>query len=217
MAYRARMRLTQELSQLIFPTRCFGCNRIGLAICSDCRSEWHPHYYLTHVSSLKVHSAVVYSPTARKILLAAKENGIHAADNLIIDSIIHVLSMANFTGSNIFLVPIPSSSMSKRRRGRSFVVDIVERIAQQTSLPMNNSLHLIRPVRDQSRLRAVQRSLNVDGAMSLKPGVIPRADLVLIDDVVTTGATLREAARALTAAGCHVIGSVTACVAQPLR
>jgi len=160
---------------------------------------------------------VIYSPTARKILLAAKENGINGADHLIMDSIIHVLSKANFMGLNIALVPIPSSAVSQRRRGRSFVVDIVERISQQTSLPMSNSLHLIRPVRDQSGLRAMQRSLNVEGAMHLKSGVIPRADLVLIDDVVTTGATLREAARALTAAGCHVIGSVTACVAQPLR
>ena len=201
------MRALHELGQLIFPTRCFGCNEIGLSICSLCRSEWHPHYYLTHVASLKVHSAILYSPTASKILLAAKENGIRGADNLIIKAIIHVLEKADFTD---FI-------MAKRRRGRAFIVDIVDQIAQQTSLPIINALELVRPVRDQSGLHILERSKNMSRAMRLRPGVIPRADLLLIDDVVTTGATLHEAARALRAAGAHVIGSVTACVAQPLR
>ena len=133
------------------------------------------------------------------------------------ESIIHVLSQADFSDLDIALVPIPSSLLSKRRRGRGFIIDIVGQIAQQTSLPVINALELARPVRDQSGLHSAQRAKNMNGAMRLRAGVIPRADLVLIDDVVTTGATLREAARALTAAGCHVVGSVTACVAQPLR
>ena len=48
-------------------------------------------------------------------------------------------------------------------------------------------------------------------------GVRAGEKVILVDDVVTTGATLREAARALSGEGFHVIGSVTACVAQPLR
>ena len=211
------MHVIHELGQLIFPIRCFGCNKIGLSICSTCRREWHPHYYLRHIASLKVHSAIIYSPTASKILLAAKENGIKGADALIVESIIHVLSQADFSDLDIALVPIPSSLLAKRRRGRGFIIDIVGQIAQQTSLPVINALELARPVRDQSGLHSAQRAKNMNGAMRLRAGVIPKADLVLIDDVVTTGATLREAARALTAAGCHVVGSVTACVAQPLR
>ena len=149
--------------------------------------------------------------------MAAKENGIRGADNLIVKAIIHVLEKADFADFNIALVPIPSSVMAKRRRGRGFIIDIVDQVAQQTSLPIINALQLVRPVRDQSGLHILERSKNMSGAMRLRPGVIPRADLVLIDDVVTTGATLHEAARALGAAGAHVIGSVTACVAQPLR
>ena len=211
------MNLISEFSQLIFPIRCFGCNAIGLSICSKCRSEWHPHYYLTHVSSMKVHSAIPYSGTAQKILLAAKENGIKAADQLIIDSIIHVLHTRDLKSRHISLVPIPSSPTVKRRRGRSFMVDIAEQVAQQGFMSVSDCLHIIRPVKDQSGLHAGERVKNMEGALALKPGRIPLADLILLDDVVTTGATLREAARALTAAGCHVIGSVTACVAQPLR
>jgi predicted amidophosphoribosyltransferase len=77
-----------------------------------------------------------------------------------------------------------------------------------------------RKVKDQSGLTKVQRSTNMQGAFSLKSGAVLRGDLILIDDVVTTGATLREAARALNSQGFHAFGTVsavTACVAQPLR
>lgn len=211
------MALFEEVSQLVFPTRCFGCGVIGLSICSGCRREWHPHYYLTHISNLRVHSAVIYSQTASRILLAAKERGLKAADTLIVDSIMHVLSQADFDKQNIRLVPIPSSPAAYRRRGRSFIREITIDIAKRTGLPQSDCLELQRKVRDQSELNATARSENIQGAFRLKKGAFPRGDLILIDDVVTTGATMREAARALTSQGFHVLASVTACVAQPLR
>ena len=211
------MHFVKELSQLIFPTRCFGCNAVGLSICSTCRREWHPHYYQTHISDLNIHSAILYSTTASRIILAAKENGLKGADDLIIDAIMHVLGKADFSHHNVQLVPIPSSPSARRRRGRSFIVDIAKDVSVQTGYPMANSLEIVRKVRDQSGLHARQRSLNMAGAFAITPGVYPRGDVILIDDVVTTGATLREASRALTARGFHVLASVTACVAQPLR
>ena len=211
------MRRIEELGQLLFPTRCFGCNVIGLPICASCESYWRPQFYSTHVAKLQVHSGVIYSPIASKILLAAKENGLRGADGLIINSIAHVLSLATFDNHNIRLIPIPSSPNARRRRGRSFMVDITTTIGAQLGIPVSDSLELCRRVVDQSGLGASARSLNMQGAFALKTGVFPRGDLVLIDDVVTTGATLRDAQRALGLHGLHVLASVTACVAQPLR
>lgn len=207
----------EEFSQLLFPTRCFGCNIIGLPICAKCRREWHPHFYTTHVAKLQIHSGVMYSPVASKIVLAAKENGLAGADALIIDSIVHVLSLARFNDHNIRLVPIPSSLSARRRRGRSFIVDITSTIGQELGIPVSDSLELRRKVVDQSGLNATARAENMQGAFALKRGTYPRGDLILIDDVVTTGATLNEAARVLRLQGLHVLASVTACVAQPLR
>lgn len=211
------MQRFEEFGQLLFPTRCFGCNVIGLPICANCRSEWHPHHYSTHIAKLQVHSGVKYSPIASKIILAAKENGLAGADRLVIDSIIHVLSLARFDDYNIRLVPIPSSPSARRRRGRSFIVDITSTIGKQLGIPVSDSLEIGRKVVDQSRLDAAARAENVQGAFVLKRGTFPRGDLILIDDVVTTGATLTEAARVLRLQGLHVLASVTACVAQPLR
>jgi len=214
------MAMISELSQLIFPTRCYGCNSLGISICSLCRREWIPHYYRTHIDSLNVHSALIYTPTASKIIVAAKENGLQGADDLLITAVIHVLAKAHFDKSYCRLVPVPSSNYSRRRRGRSFIVDLTKIVSQQTGIAINDCLQVARKVKDQIGLTKVQRSTNMQGAFSLKSGAVLRGDLILIDDVVTTGATLREAARALNSQGFHAFGTVsavTACVAQPLR
>lgn len=207
-----------DLTQLIFPSRCFGCQRLGPSICSGCRSSWHPHYYKRSLDQFKVHSALIYTPIAAKIILAAKESGQKGADELIIQSIIHVLEKNKVNTNLARLVPIPSSKASQRRRGRSFMVDLVSQISERTGIPMLDCLQLSRRVLDQSRLDRDQRAKNLDGAFSLSCHV--RGELILIDDVVTTGATLREAFRAVNSQGFQAIGSVsavTACVAQPLR
>ncbi len=211
------MLFIDSLNQLLFPTRCFGCAALGLSICSSCRRDWHPGYYTRHISQLSVHSAVPYSSTASRIILASKEDGLEGADNLIISAIVHVLSKADFDDHNIRLVPIPSSPSARRRRGRNFILDIAGSVGQRSGLPLSDSLELTRRVRDQSGLDATARSYNMQGAFALKKGTYPRGDLVLIDDVVTTGATLHEAGRALRSAGFNVIAAITACHAQPLR
>jgi ComF family protein len=207
-----------ELSQLIFPSRCFGCHRLGPSICSACRSSWHPHYYKTNFDNLTVHSALLYTPTASKIILASKESSLKGADELIIQAIIHVLNKAIPDTTLFRLVPVPSSKASQRRRGRSFIVDLVSQISQRTGIPMINCLQLSRRVLDQSGLHRDERASNLAGAFTLNSSA--RGELILVDDVVTTGATLREAARAVNSQGFQAVGSVTAitaCVAQRLR
>ncbi len=212
------MRAFSELSQLLFPSRCFGCQKLGPSICSDCRSSWHSHYYRTKFDSLTVHSSLLYTPTASKIILAAKESGMKKADELIIDALCLALQRSKLDTRVSRLVPIPSSKLSQRRRGRSFIVDLVEGISHKTGIEMIDCLELSRRVKDQSGLHRQERATNLAGAFRLSSQV--RGELILVDDVVTTGATLREAFRAVNSQGIHAIGSVsaiTACVAQPLR
>ena len=214
------MQMFSELSHLVFPTRCYGCNSLGISICTACRSEWIPHYYKTQIKTLNIHSAIMYTPTASKIILAAKENGLQGADDLLIAAIEHVLNKAQLDKGYFTLVPVPSSKQSQRRRGRSFVVDLTRAISRHTGIAVNDCLQISRRVSDQAGLTRIQRSANMHEAFSLKPGAILRGDAIVIDDVVTTGATLQEAARALNSQGFHAFGSVcavTACVAQPLR
>ncbi len=165
-----------------------------------------------------MHSSLLYTPTASKIILAAKEQGIKGADELIIEAIIHALEKSKIDTTLTRLVPVPSSTSSQRRRGRSFIVDLVTKISQRTGIQMLDCLQLSRRVLDQSGLHRDERATNLAGAFRITTHA--RGELILIDDVVTTGATLREALRAVNSQGFHATGSVsavTACVAQPLR
>ena len=142
------------------------------------------------------------------------------SDDLLIEAIIHVLNKARLDKAYFTLVPVPSSRQSQRGRGRSFIVDLTKTISKHTGIAVNDCLQVSRRVSDQSGLTRVERISNMQGAFSLKSGSILRGDAIVIDDVVTTGATLQEAARALNSQGFHAFGSVcavTACVAQPLR
>ena len=71
---------------------------------------------------------------------------------------------------------------------------------------------------DQSSLSARHREANLNGPLTcLQIAERPDIPVIIIDDVLTTGATLREAGRALNQGGYTVIGAITACVAKPLR
>ena len=210
------MHTMQEISQLMFPTRCLGCHKLSSIICTNCSTQWKKSKYVTKHSSLTVHSTILYTPVAAKIILAAKENGAASADNMLIDAIMWQIQNLEFNLNNIRLVPIPSSKRSIRNRGRSFIIDIAQQISRQTGIPVLDCLNLTGRTIDQSRLNRKQRLENMKGAISMK--AVARGELLLIDDVITTGATLKEAARALNSQGFHAqISAITACVAQPLR
>jgi ComF family protein len=207
------MALIHELSQLIFPQRCIGCMQLGPTICSQCRLSWHPHIYRTHVDSLLVTSSILYSPIAARILVAAKESNQRSADILIIDAIRHILENYKGDTANLTFIPMPSSKNAMRKRGRNFM----EFVCEELDISYSNILFHQRRVQDQSGLNAQERRLNLVGAFALEKSVRIYGDIVLIDDVVTTGSTLREARRALSAGGLQVSAAITACVAQPLR
>jgi ComF family protein len=187
--------------------------QLGPTICSQCRLSWHPHTYRTHVDSLFVTSSILYSPIAARILVAAKESNQRSADILIIDAIRHILENYKGDTANLTFIPMPSSKNAMRKRGRNFM----EFVCEKLDISYSNILFHQRRVQDQSGLNAQERRLNLVGAFALEKSVRIYGDIVLIDDVVTTGSTLREARRALSAGGLQVSAAITACVAQPLR
>lgn len=221
----------KNLADLIFPSRCIGCSQLGISICSNCRSSWHPHTYLREVTvegrSYPVVSSVQYSPVASRVLLSAKESNIAAADKLLIDAISHSLThfIKRFGGRA--LVAIPSRRSATRKRGRNFLSEITSEVARisENEISFMDTQLLIhsRSVKDQSALNSRQRLSNISGALAVPNKFKPRnsggniGPLIIVDDLITTGATLAEAIRALLAAGFEVKGAVTGAVAKPLR
>jgi len=207
-----------SLRELIFPVRCLGCDQLGISICSQCRKFWHPRIIKTWSHSKEkfpIYSSIPYSPIAGKVLLSAKESSLELADNLLTTALLHSLRGARSQNQIDFLVPIPSRKSVARKRGRQFISVLSKGIGESENLPTEEILTHIRKVRDQSNLDAKDRAANLDKALISLRFLSGKA--VLIDDLVTTGATLHEAARALRSKGITVAAAVTACVAEPLR
>lgn len=218
------MRALGSLSELIFPVRCLGCSVLGIEICSRCRASWSHHIYRTTTyesgKEFPIYSAVLYSAVAGKVLMKSKEDALTVADNLIISSIAHALSYFEKEVGTGYLVPTPSRVSASRKRGRKYINAMIEGCG---IVPLDLLIHT-RAVRDQSKLDAHQRQENLNGALFINPARTSKTNrapseipVIVIDDLVTTGATLSEAVRALHAGGFRVLGSVTACLAKPVR
>jgi len=212
------MKFLHPLQELIFPSRCLGCGALGIEICSQCRASWHPHIYRTwsrEAPHFPIYSSIQYSKIAGKVLLSAKETSLLHADQLMLNALSHSLRKCREEHGLGSLVPIPSRKSVARLRGRQFIYELTKEIGSREKLPVSNILTHTRKVRDQSNLDAVARIDNLQGALlSLR---YLSGKVFLVDDLVTTGATLAEAARALRAKGIDVAAAVTACVAEPLR
>lgn len=125
------------------------------------------------------------------------------------------------SGEPVLLVPLPTSRSSRRRRGDDPVGDLARATASDLGpgLVAAPALAHTRTVADQAHLDRAQRAANLAGAVEVsrrwRP-VVRGAACVVVDDVVTTGATLAEAARALRDAGAgHVVAATVA--ATPRR
>lgn len=126
-----------------------------------------------------------------------------------------VLRQARRCGRLVLVVPVPETRSAARRRGD----DPVGRLAAAAVARLDDpgvvrsaGLRHARRVADQSRLGRAGRAANLAGALRVPEAARPAVEgsvCVVVDDVVTTGATLAEAARALRAAGASYVAAAT--------
>ena len=113
------------------------------------------------------------------------------------------------------LIPIPGSKRAIRKRGRDFIFELTQEVSKRSEVPMVSGISIERRLLDQSGLSAMDRKRNVYGAFAVDKSVQEiSGEILLVDDLVTTGATLLEAKRALNKSGLSVNQAITACVAQ---
>jgi ComF family protein len=106
------------------------------------------------------------------------------------------------------LVPVPLGRPRERERGFNQAALLAERLARSLGVDVRPRwLARMRDTRPQSDLGAAERRANVRGAFAARADVAGR-HVVVVDDVLTTGATVAECARALRAAGAARVGVV---------
>ena len=226
------MEFLRGFNEILFPTRCISCSDLGTTLCSRCSSIWLHREYFQKLSrdsknSLLVSSSVLYSPIASHILLAAKESNVRKSTELVILALEHSLQRSLLQQPDLCisaLVPIPSRPQAIRARGRDFLQDITQALSVKYQIPVIPILGYSKRVKDQSGLNSEERWNNLNDSLVVRGKALrdefstgQAQAVLLVDDLVTTGATLIAASKALNQAGIVAIGAVTACVAQPLR
>jgi ComF family protein len=102
------------------------------------------------------------------------------------------------------LLAVPLHRRRLARRGYNQAARLLHHLAPPGCAPASG-LQRVRPTREQASLPASRRRDNVAGAFRADPAVVARRRVLLVDDIVTTGNTMRSAADALQAAGATLV------------
>lgn len=232
--------LPTAAGDLLLGAVCPGCHRAGLGLCPTCRSS------VTGQSPRATRpdpcpagfpmtvAAGPYDALMRRLVSAVKERQTLALTPVLGDrlalAIARLLALeCGETIERVVLVPVPSKPSVVRRRGYDATGELARRAARRLRRSGLSGVRVqrwIRPgrdVEDQAGLGAADRQRNLAGALV---GRVPHRSLpsdpdparvVIVDDVVTTGASLTEAARALRAVEVEVLGAAVVAATQRRR
>ncbi|MFI6948241.1 ComF family protein [Streptomyces sp. NPDC050422] len=208
----------REIAGLVLPVDCGGCGRPRTELCEECAAQLYggvPRRVRPdpEPSGLPlVHAAAGYENAVRAVLLAHKERGALG----LAGAVGRALAGAVRAGAGVspgegplLLVPVPSARRAVAARGHDPARRIALAAAAElrrggTSARVAGVLRQRRPVADQSGLGARERRANLAGALGVVAGggrLLAAGRVVLVDDLLTTGASLAEAARAVDGAG----------------
>ncbi|MEU0845602.1 ComF family protein [Streptomyces sp. NPDC005962] len=223
----------QEIADLVLPADCAGCGRPGVPLCDRCHGALRGSGARRVPGPVPpglpvVHAAMDYVDEARAVLLAHKERGALRLAGPLGEALAGAVRAAaggalpRAPGDPpLLLVPVPSARRAVGARGHDparriafAAAGVLRREGCRARVP--GVLRQRRRVTDQSGLGALQRRENVTGALEVVPGggrLLVAGPVVLVDDLMTTGASLAEAARAVAEAGGQVVGG--AVVAAP--
>ncbi|WP_131732386.1 ComF family protein [Actinomadura formosensis] len=226
------MRLFDDLIELLLPQRCAGCGREPVLLCDTCARPLRAAARPARPAPSGLPppwTVAAYEGALRVILAAYKERGRTALAVPLGEAMATAIRAAlaavpdppaGASSGGAVIVWVPSGRRAVRRRGhdplRGVVAAAVRRLrADGVAVSAVDALRQRGRVADQAGLTAVQRAANLRGAVEARAGVAGLR-VVLVDDVVTTGASLAEAVRALRTAGAEVTGTATV-AATPRR
>ena len=223
-------------SSLIYPIKCPACQISVIqdftkpGICSQCRKFLQAEVSVTFRGPLKVFAGSRYSPNLARIILAAKEgNQIQArlflAEHLtksLLIALKDISEQSNWEIESIVIIPIPSRKSADRKRGFAHVELLVDQLVKMNpnlKIELLNCLRHTKKISDQSSLNFSERAMNMKGAfavdlikyLEIYPIKNSKSVVFIVDDLVTSGATVQAANLALSTLGGRVDGVLASC------
>ena len=219
------LKYLQALVQLFHPHTCLICNESQITsdgLCTHCSVELRFQSKYGEIAGNRHLYCLAYNKVTSKLILLAKEENLSAARDILADSISFSLKQLKIdTDTQVNLIPIPSRNSANRSRGFKHTDLLAMRVClknQELKVRALSLLELTGKVKDQSALNPLERASNLHLKARIRSRIrlpIPGEINILIDDLVTTGASAAEAIRAMSAVNLPIWGVISACATSP--
>lgn len=185
------------VADFLFPANCVVCGKAPSVICSGCRPK--AKTLKIALGGLELLSAEQFEGDVAQVIRVFKDRKLTALAQVLSD----LLDQSLETVPDCEYLAFPPSSKSQFRRRGFHPVQLIAKRSKKLSGLSQLPVRMQRQTKEQRQLGAVQRAANIEESFWVRPG---SGRVLLFDDVVTTGATMRELARAVAAAGYQIVG-----------
>jgi len=209
----------KQTIDLLFPPRCAGCNVTGKVWCDECNDRIIPPKGRTCTAfgfplekgtlcpicedwpnRIHVRPFAYYKKPLSSAILKLKYRSDQALANTMAFWLVGVYHRTVWMADCV--IPVPLADVRLRQRGYNQVTLIATSFAKELKLPLfTNALERVRETQSQVGLGRQERHINVEGAFWADSRIVQDQSIVIIDDLLTSGATLKNCAVALLNAG----------------
>lgn len=207
---------------IFFPPLCLGCRNYleesekPDLVCKKCLGKIELNKILFHPTiNFSLAAATSYNDkTVKELIHHLKYNGLEGAVKPLGEMVLKYFADINFNTTGWILVPIPLHSSKYRKRGFNQAEIIVEAVNKKLNLQIiTKALKRTRATDPQITFSGVKREENVKDCFGLgeEINLVRGKKVILVDDVYTSGATMKEAVKVLKKNGVkEVMGLVVA-------
>jgi len=190
-------KLCEGLLEVVYPREnyCIICKEDDcFGICNTCKNSIK---ILNEVHQDKVISYGYYGGVLKDLILKFKYKNNFTAGDILAEFLEEYITK-NLKYKKYIITYIPLSKKSKKNRGFNQCEYIAEKIGRDLSIEVLDVLIKQKETKEQKKLKRDERYENIKDAFKIKKGIeVKNYNIILIDDVVTTGATLQEAYKLL--------------------
>ncbi len=236
---------TAALSDLLFPLGCLGCSAEGAWLCLACQQQlpYNLSRHCPHCGAPTAGgescvpcrrgqaldgalSFIPYAePMAQSLIHAWKYQGIRSLSSQLGNFVTGGLTIIHnypllptlLLDKNTGLVPVPLHKKKLRQRGFNQAHDLAQTVSNQTGYPVLDIFERTRHTTAQATLQETDRFTNIHNAFCLKnnTGDLNGKNILIVDDVITTGATIANLAKILKTAGVQSVWALTIAYGHP--